>query len=106
GSDPARRARPGESTPSPLAGRVHRCDDRPVGMRRSRRLLASLALGLYALTGQAGRALPASRQRLQVDYSGCRQVLLPGPACVLNDDRTLTLWVDLPPEIEIEIEAG
>jgi cellulose synthase operon protein C len=75
-------------------------------MPRSRRLLVSLTLALSALAGLPGRALPASRQRLKVDYSGCLQVLLPGPACVLNNDRTLTLWVDLPPEIEIEIQAG
>jgi hypothetical protein len=42
-----------------------------------------------------------------VEYAGCKQVLLPGTACALDDtNRKLRLWVDLPREIPIEIESG
>jgi len=43
---------------------------------------------------------------LRVEYAGCQKVLLPGPVCVLEAERGLSLWVGAPPEAQIEIQAG
>lgn len=42
---------------------------------------------------------------LQVEYAGCRAVLVPGPLCALDPSRELQLWVGAPPDAEIEIRA-
>lgn len=46
-----------------------------------------------------------SRIPLEVDYSGCKSLLLPGPVCVLEKERTLSLWIRAPAEASIEIHA-
>ena len=43
---------------------------------------------------------------LEVEYAGCRSVLLPGPVCKLDPSRELRLWIGAPPEARIEIQAG
>ncbi len=63
-------------------------------------LLLLLLLGI-----DADRAYPA-RIPLEVEYAGCRAVLLPGPVCGLGSKRGLRLWVAAPPEARIEIQAG
>lgn len=51
---------------------------------------------------------PPPEAPLEVQYAGCKAVLLPGPVCVLhpNSSRKLLLWFEPPPEAEIEIRAG
>jgi tetratricopeptide (TPR) repeat protein len=42
---------------------------------------------------------------LEVDYAGCKAVLVPGPVCVLGPDRRLQLWVGAPDaRIEIQVD--
>lgn len=43
---------------------------------------------------------------LEVEYAGCRAVLLPGPVCELLPSRELRLWIGVAPEAQIEIRAG
>lgn len=43
---------------------------------------------------------------LHVEYTGCLNVFFPGPVCVLREHHRLRLWVDLPPEVPLEIRAG
>lgn len=50
-------------------------------------------------------AAPFSGDSLDVEYAGCRAVLLPGTVCKLTQSRELRLWVGAPPEA-IEIRAG
>ncbi len=71
-------------------------------MRRWRR--APLRVALLAGIGLWAACAPP--RPLRVEYAGCAEVHVPGPICVLKDDRVLQLWVDLPPETEIEIRAG
>jgi hypothetical protein len=40
---------------------------------------------------------------LQVEYTGCTKVFLPGPVCVPRKSRQLGLWVDQPLEVPVEI---
>lgn len=63
-------------------------------------LLLLLLLGI-----DADRAYPA-RIPLDVEYAGCRAVLLPGSVCVLGSKRGLRLWVGAPAEARIEIRIG
>ncbi len=74
-------------------------------MNRPARLRPLLALLLLLA---AGVGLECTRQRLNVDYARCWQVLLPGPACVLAGDRILLLWapVDVQDEVEIQTDKG
>jgi tetratricopeptide (TPR) repeat protein len=75
-------------------------------MKDVRSLQPSL-LGLFLLAG-IGVACAAPRPTipLEVEYGGCRAVLVPGPVCVLAESRELRLWVEAPPESRIEIRAG
>jgi tetratricopeptide (TPR) repeat protein len=61
---------------------------------------ALLCCGLWA-----GCARPPELP-LQVEYTGCAKVFLPGPVCVLRKSNLLGLWVHLPPEVPLEIRAG
>lgn len=75
-------------------------------MYRHGPLRSYLHLALYALAVLLGACSPRPSQRLRVEYAGCRQVLLPGPACVLDETNpVLRLWVGLPPKVRVEIEA-
>jgi len=51
---------------------------------------------------------PPSAPPLEVEYAGCRAVLIPGPVCVLDTSRKLQLWVGAPPDagVEIQVDAG
>jgi len=61
---------------------------------------ALLACGLWG-----GCASPPG-PLLQVEYAGCERLFLPGPVCVLRKSRTLRFWVNLPPDVPLEIRAG
>lgn len=61
---------------------------------------ALLACGLW------GGCAPPPDLPLQVEYTGCTKVFLPGPVCVPRKEQRLGLWVDLPPEVPVEIRAG
>lgn len=50
-------------------------------------------------------ASPASGNPLRVEYAGCRAVLLPGRVCVLPPTRKFSLWVETPPEAQVELRA-
>lgn len=67
-----------------------------------RSLLGVLLLLLLGIS--AGSAYPP-RTQLEVDYHGCRAVLLPGLECVLGSKRKLLLWVRASPDSQIEIRA-
>ncbi len=66
----------------------------------ARPLLVGALLG-----GLCGGCAAPDAPPLHVEYAGCAKVFLPGPVCVLRDHRKLRFWVDLPPEVEIEIRA-
>ena len=40
----------------------------------------------------------------EIEYAGCAGVLSPGPVCVLDAKRQLSLWVGAPPETSVEIQ--
>ncbi len=64
-----------------------------------------VAAGLLATALLPGCGSPKSEPPpLTVEYAGC-QTVLHGPVCVLPDDGRLRLWVDAPPEVEIELSA-
>lgn len=48
---------------------------------------------------------PPAKPRLEVEYAGCGALIDPGPACVLEDDRILRLWIRTAPDVEIGISA-
>jgi hypothetical protein len=62
---------------------------------------ALLVCGLLGLV-----CTPSPDSPLQVEYAGCLKVFFPGPVCVLRKHHRLGLWVDLPPEVPLEIRAG
>jgi hypothetical protein len=62
---------------------------------------ALLVCGLLGLV-----CTPPPDPPLQVEYTGCTKVFLPGPVCVPREHRQLALWVKLPPEVQLEIRAG
>ncbi|HEY2295485.1 MAG TPA: CHAT domain-containing protein [Thermoanaerobaculia bacterium] len=84
---------------------MRRQGDRHRVRRAARLALAGLLFSCRPNgTGPASR--PASRPPpLEVEYTGCKAVLAPGPVCVLPADRELRLWVGAPPETRIEIRA-
>lgn len=70
-------------------------------MKLSAPLQGSLLAVLLLLGGSSRPTIP-----LEVEYAGCRAVLLPGPVCRLFPHRELRLWAAAPPEAQIEIRAG
>jgi tetratricopeptide (TPR) repeat protein len=63
--------------------------------------------GLFLLCGLGvACAGPRPTIPLEVEYAGCRAVLVPGSVCVPAASRELRLWVAAPPESRIEIRAG
>ena len=65
------------------------------------RFRSALLLLLATLAGCASpKPIP-----LEVEYAGCRAVLVPGPVCVLDSSRKLQIWVGAPPDAGIEIQA-
>ena len=65
------------------------------------RLRSVLLLLLPALLGCS----PPKPIPLEVEYAGCKAVLVPGPLCVLDEERKLQLWVGAPGDAEIGIEV-
>lgn len=63
-------------------------------------LRGALLLLLFLATGAC---IPESLP-LQVEYAGCKAVLVPGPVCILDSNRQLKLWVGAP-DAKIEIQA-
>jgi cellulose synthase operon protein C len=58
-----------------------------------------VALLLLAIAGCASpKPIP-----LEVEYAGCKAVLMPGTICVLDSNRKLEVWVGAPPDARIEI---
>lgn len=68
--------------------------------------LRGLLRGALLACGLWGGCAPPSDLPLQVEYTGCEKVFLPGPVCVLRQHRRMGLWVELPPEVPVEVRAG
>ena len=51
-------------------------------------------------------AAPPSLPPPEVEYAGCKAVLMPGPVCVLDAKQPLRLWVGAPPGSRIEIQVN
>lgn len=49
---------------------------------------------------------PAIPFEVEVEYGGCKAVLVPGPVCILSSNRELWLWVGAPTEARIDIQTG
>jgi hypothetical protein len=67
----------------------------------ARRLSGLLFLVLAGACGPSKAPL-----KVEVEYVGCKSVLMPGPVCVPDPLKGLWLWVDAPPEARVEIRAG
>jgi cellulose synthase operon protein C len=70
-------------------------------------LRGALLLLLLATGAACAPPPPASSpsKPLEVNYAGCKAVLVPGPFCVLDPARGLRLWVGAPPDAGIEIRV-
>ncbi|HWN41627.1 MAG TPA: CHAT domain-containing protein [Thermoanaerobaculia bacterium] len=66
-------------------------------------LLLLLATG--AACAPASPTPQPSMAPLEVEYAGCKAVLIPGPVCVLDPSRKLQLWVGAPPGVEIQADG-
>lgn len=70
-----------------------------------RRLLSGILL-LAATLAACASPPPKSTISLEVEYAGCKSVLVPGPVCVPRPKDALWLWVESPPGARIDIRAG
>lgn len=63
--------------------------------------------GVFFLLFGIGAACdsPPSLPPPEVEYTGCKAVLEPGPVCVLPSNREIRLWVGAPPDTQIEIQV-
>jgi tetratricopeptide (TPR) repeat protein len=57
------------------------------------------------LLGGISLACTSREIPLEVAYAGCNAVLSPGPVCVLQRNRSLSLWVEAPREAKIDIRS-
>jgi tetratricopeptide (TPR) repeat protein len=74
---------------------------------RSRQAAFLLLLLFLLLLGiGADHAAPPPRIPLEVEYTGCKAVLLPGSICVPGKKRELRLWIGAPAEARIKIRVG
>jgi tetratricopeptide (TPR) repeat protein len=72
---------------------------------RLRRASPLLFVALLLSCGPTSRdTQPRPAPSLEVEYAGCKAVLVPGPVCVLDSNRKLRLWVGAPPDADIEIQ--
>jgi tetratricopeptide (TPR) repeat protein len=67
--------------------------------------MAHFRSALLLLLAAGTACAPPEPIPLEVEYAGCKAVLVPGPVCVFDSSSKLQLWIEAPPDAGIEIQV-